>query len=241
LVPGDQKNQVQTVLRQAQNAHNTNSLNWNLTRQGRNILCEWRNAPLYDHCGRISGIACLATDVTERQQMQEYLEHHAHYDALTELPNRLLFFDRLEQAAIQARRYRSGFALLYIDLDEFKAVNDRFGHAAGDEVLKETVRRMRAAVRESDTVARLGGDEFIILLVEMAKPEDAEAMALKLVETINQPILLAEGAAVVGAAIGIALYPRDGEGVQELLNKADNAMYVAKGCGKNTYRWCLPG
>jgi diguanylate cyclase (GGDEF)-like protein/PAS domain S-box-containing protein len=237
LVPKDQQEQVRKVVDHAMASRAGGALTWNLTKYGRRILCEWRSAPLLDHRGRVAGVVGLATDVTERQRLEERLEFRAHYDALTGLPNRLLLSDRLEQAVAFARRSQGGFGLFFIDLDGFKAVNDHFGHQAGDQTLRLAAQRFKAVLRDSDTLARLGGDEFVALLHGVERYEDAAVLAGKLIGSLAAPFDLEGQGVMLGASVGIALYPADTEDPQALLNAADNAMYEAKRCGKNTYRW----
>lgn len=177
----------------------------------------------------------VVRDITEHKALQDNLRYMAHYDELTNLPNRTLFFDRLERALAEARRHGNEFALLFIDLDGFKAVNDAHGHYAGDLLLQEVARRMKQCVRESDTVARMGGDEFAVILGDVAVEDDARAVALKIIDSLSAPVQLNEGECRVGASIGISLYPRDGESSESLLTRADSAMYCAKNKGKNTY------
>ena len=168
---------------------------------------------------------------------QEQLERMARYDPLTGAANRMLLEDRIAQAVTRARRSGRGAAVLLIDLDGFKMVNDTRGHAAGDQVLKALADRMTAAVRESDTVARIGGDEFVVLLEDMDGPEDAIAVADKLVMEAREPFLLATGGLCwISASIGIAFCPKDGSDVHTLLRHADEAMYSVKSSGKNGQR-----
>ena len=161
-------------------------------------------------------------------------------DPLTDLPNRSLFFDRLQQALSQGRRYSHNFALLYVDLDHFKAVNDEMGHAAGDQLLIETACRLLDAVRESDTVARLGGDEFAIILARVQGKREVEEIAQRIVCDLSKPFTLDAGVAKVSGSIGIALFPQAGEDADRLTHNADRALYEAKGAGRNTYRFHTP-
>lgn len=164
----------------------------------------------------------------ERKQLEARLQHMAQYDQLTELPNRGLFRDRLDTALSLARRQRSQFALLFLDLDKFKQVNDTLGHAAGDLLLQEVARRLKQSVRACDTVARIGGDEFVVLLGQIHHHEDARIVAEKIHLLLNQPITL-EGVDVSAQmSIGIAFYPEDGLDEKQLLKHADDAMYRAK-------------
>lgn len=183
----------------------------------------------------------LLRDVGEQKLALQRIEQLAHYDALTNLPNRALFYDRLGQAIVVARRNHSSLALLFIDLDGFKQVNDIHGHHVGDLLLAQVSERLRLCVRESDTLARLGGDEFTMILNDTRGREDIAKVAGKIVESIAQPFDL-EGTSVrIGASIGIACYPDDAPSKGTLLIVADKAMYAAKAAGKNTYRFGIPG
>ncbi len=175
------------------------------------------------------GVVAIKRDVTERRRLQERLERLAHYDSLTGLPNRALFFDRLNGAVARGRREGRKFALLFIDLDGFKAINDRYGHQAGDELLVVTARRLKDAIRDSDTAGRMGGDEFIVLLDNIARSEDAAAFTEKIRATLSEPITLDSGSTVsIRASIGASVYPDDGESGDAVLKAADAAMYERK-------------
>lgn len=163
------------------------------------------------------------------------IEHLAHYDLVTTLPNRVLLADRLEQETARARRSNSGFAVLMMDLDGFKAVNDRLGHAAGDRVLAMVAQRARQCVRASDTIGRLGGDEFLAVLPE-ATQEGAVAVAEKMVRALAEPYVLDKGEARLGASVGVAMYPNHGPDAETVQRAADAALYVAKREGKNRVR-----
>ncbi len=158
-------------------------------------------------------------------EREQYLATH---DPLTALPNRMLFYDRVAQAIALASRYDSTLALLFVDLDGFKPVNDRLGHAVGDRVLQQVARRLEAAVRRSDTVARIGGDEFAVLLTQIAEPHNAEKVAESILASIGRPFDLEGEAHRLGASIGIAIFPRDGGTADTLVRHADTAMYQAK-------------
>ena len=180
-------------------------------------------------------------DISEQKLAQQRIEQLAHYDELTHLPNRTLFYDRLGQAIYEAKRNRRSIALMYIDLDGFKQVNDTKGHHMGDLLLVQMAERLRLCVRESDTLARLGGDEFTVILNDTHEREDVEMLANKIIDSIDQPFDL-EGLTVhIGASIGIARYPDDAQTTGTLLIVADKAMYAAKAAGKNTYRFGIPG
>jgi diguanylate cyclase (GGDEF)-like protein len=176
--------------------------------------------------------------VKERQQMEAEIWHLAYFDSLTNLPNRRMLLDRLDQALLRARRYQSVLAILFLDLDNFKTINDSLGHDVGDDLLKAVAVRLSACIRTRDTVSRHGGDEFIILLPEIAHPGDAARVAEKIIATLNAPIPMGDRTLTVSTSIGIAVYPINGAAtVQELLKKADSAMYAAKDAGRNTYRF----
>lgn len=177
----------------------------------------------------------LANEIVARKQVEEKILYMASHDNLTGLPNRALFKDRLDTARNLAIRNREKLAILFIDLDGFKAINDTLGHKAGDLLLQEVARRLQAAVRQSDTVARIGGDEFIILLNGIDRAGDAEQVAKKILATFEQPILLAGQAAKVGTSIGIAIFPDHGDDTEKLISCADGAMYGIKKSGKNAY------
>jgi diguanylate cyclase (GGDEF)-like protein len=165
------------------------------------------------------------------------LFRRAHYDSLTGLPNRELFHDRLQQAVAQAQRDDNPLAVLFVDLDSFKAVNDTHGHPVGDELLKETAMRLSSVVRHADTVARLGGDEYAILLTSVQGPLEAEAVAIKASDALRRPFAADERQSFVSASIGIAMFPDDGNTANELLRRADMAMYNAKESGKGCWRF----
>ncbi|HSY06262.1 MAG TPA: EAL domain-containing protein [Steroidobacteraceae bacterium] len=174
------------------------------------------------------------------EQAQARLQHFATHDALTDLPNRLLLADRLEQAIAHADRNGTRFALLLIDLDHFKAVNDSLGHAAGDELLAEVARRLTATVRRSDTLARFGGDEFVLIVNGVAAAEEIEGLIGKVCECLTRPIDLTDLEVHVSLSVGVSIYPNDGADRETLLKHADVAMYQAKRAGRNGYQFYAP-
>lgn len=178
----------------------------------------------------------LRHEIHERVKAQQELTHLATHDALTGLPNRSLFNEHLDIALHNAGRHGRTAALLFIDLDGFKAINDTYGHEAGDRLLQEIGNRMRTCVRQEDIIARMGGDEFTVLLSELNDTDDAALVAQKLLDCINKPVDLDSHLCHVGASIGIAMFPHAAEDPDTLLRYADDAMYSAKGMGKNTYR-----
>ena len=213
---------------------------WNRRKDGAAILCSMAISAISEHESGVGRYVATFTDITKRKEAEDLLRHRASSDPLTDLPNRALFFDRLQQALSQGRRYSHAFALLYVDLDHFKAVNDKMGHAAGDELLIETSRRLLDAVRESDTVARLGGDEFAIILARVQGPHEVEEIAQRIVDNLAKPFKLEAGVAKVSGSIGIALFPLAGEDADRLTHNADRALYAAKAAGRNTYRFHKP-
>ena len=197
--------------------------------------------PLLDESGQVTHFVSIQHDVTASTQEREEIQRLAFHDALTGLPNRISFLDLLDRAIARAGAEGQLFALLYLDLDRFKPVNDALGHAAGDQLLIAVAERLRAAVRKTDTVARLGGDEFAVLLTDVEHPEvAAAALAGKLVDRIGQPYMLNRQRIEIGASVGISLYPRDGATPDALLSHADAAMYAAKAQGRQQYRFFDP-
>ena len=173
----------------------------------------------------------------ERKTIEQHLEHLAHYDHLTDLPNRSLFLDRLNQCINLSHRSQSRFTLMYIDLNDFKVVNDSYGHDTGDRLLQEVSRRLQAMVRKSDTVARIGGDEFTILLNNVGSTPEIVSLSEKLIENIQQPFTINERLLTIGCSIGIAVYPDAGETADSLQRHADIAMYQAKQLGNSAYQF----
>ena len=172
-------------------------------------------------------------DITDRKEMEEQVQHLAYHDPLTDLPNRMLFTDRLQQALATAKRDQAQLALMFIDLDKFKPVNDTHGHNVGDLLLKEVAQRIHDCLRESDTVARIGGDEFVVLLPVIRVAQDALEVAEKIRCALNQPFELAGHSLSISSSTGIAIYPEHGDEEKQLIKNADDAMYYAKSIGRN--------
>ncbi|MBC7858571.1 MAG: diguanylate cyclase [Burkholderiaceae bacterium] len=217
-----------------------NGITWrgeivNRRRDGRRYTASQTVTPLLGSNGQVSHYVAILEDISERKASEERMHHTANYDALTDLPNRACFFDRLGQALALARREGQSGALLFLDLDRFKQVNDQLGHAAGDALLVGVAQRLREQVRESDTVARLAGDEFTVILPRLATLEAAAGIADKILDAIAAPFAIAGAELTIGISIGIALFPQHGETVEEVLNAADHAMYRAKKAGRNGY------
>jgi diguanylate cyclase (GGDEF)-like protein len=198
------------------------------------------NRPTPEELQLVGMASQLAAIALEHHQLTEQLAYQAQHDALTGLPNRPLFEDRLHQAIARARRSGSLVGLLYVDLDRFKLVNDTLGHAAGDTLLRQVAQRLKSCVREGDMVARIGGDEFSVVLNDLENPQDAEGVIQRILETLKQPLVLRGHELFVTTSIGISLYPTDGDEAEELLRKADNALYRGKQQGRNTYQFYTP-
>jgi diguanylate cyclase (GGDEF)-like protein len=180
-----------------------------------------------DGGGKLIFTAILA-DITERRRLEERIRYLAHYDELTDLPNRALFYDRLKQAVALARRQGDRLALIYLDLDRFKPVNDHYGHHTGDLLLKAIAQRLRACVRESDTLARLGGDEFAVLMHSITSLRDVAAVVEKLDDAFAVPFPIGDLLLSIGASLGTAIFPDDADYADGLVKIADQAMYRAK-------------
>ena len=201
------------------------------------IVFECAYSRLYDDHGDVIGLIGVAADITERKRAELRLMQLANFDTLTGLPNRVLFHDRLARALVKAHRSKKQVALLFLDLDRFKTINDSLGHYAGDELLKSVAERLRHSAREEDTVARLGGDEFTIIIEDINHSEDASIVARKVLEVMGQPFNLDSHEVFVTTSVGIAIYPVDGDNSDDLLKNADTAMYRAKEEGRNGYRF----
>jgi diguanylate cyclase (GGDEF)-like protein/PAS domain S-box-containing protein len=209
----------------------------NRRRDGSSYHEEKTITPLRDAKGQITHFISTGKDVSDRIKVQEKLEFMAHHDAVTGLPNRVLLLDRIETALQRGRRESMPVAVLFLDVDGFKAINDTVGHHVGDRLLGEVAARLQGVVRERDTVARLGGDEFAIVLEGMTSMNSLGGVARKLLNAVASPYQLDGRDLYVTTSIGVARFPRDGEDVHTLLRKADSAMYRAKQAGKNTYRF----
>jgi len=184
--------------------------------------------PLGDEEGGVTKLLGYSQDITAQKTSEQQLVHRAEHDSLTDLPNRGLFMDRLRSGIARAKRNNQSLALLFVDLNDFKPVNDEHGHQTGDRLLRAVAQRLMAAVREVDTVARVGGDEFAVILEAISNADDAAAVAVKIAECIGEPFSIDTHTLCIGASTGIAIYPGDGDGVSSLLQHADSQMYRAK-------------
>ncbi|MBF0182228.1 MAG: EAL domain-containing protein [Magnetococcales bacterium] len=210
---------------------------WDRRRNGE-IFPKWLSiSALEDGTGKVLHYVGLFTDISQQKETEEKLEKLAYYDPLTNLPNRILFRERLEHSIDIAARHHSGVAVFFIDLDRFKFVNDTLGHAAGDQLLRIVADRLLAQVRRNDTVARLGGDEFTVILTDVTRPEQVSPIACKMIESLQLPLTIHNQEVNIGGSIGIALYPEDGEDFESLTKHADMAMYLAKERGRNNFQF----
>jgi diguanylate cyclase (GGDEF)-like protein len=207
------------------------------TRQIGSVAFELRYSPLRNEAGDIKGAIGVAIDVTERKQSEDRLALLANYDPVTGLPNRFLFGDRLTHAMHAADRQDKRVALLFVDLDNFKTINDSLGHAAGDQLLKQVAGRLGAVVRSTDTVSRLGGDEFTVILEDIVNDAEAVRVAAQILEQSVRPYAIGSREVYVTSSVGIAIYPQDGASVDVLLMNSDAAMYRAKENGRNGFEF----
>jgi len=206
---------------------------WNRKKGGELFLVNLTISALTDNNGNISHYIGIFTDINSESENQGHLYRLAHYDALTELPNRVLFYDRLRHAISIAKREKGNIAVLFIDLDGFKVVNDRYGHKEGDNLLKQVSNRINACLRESDTVSRFGGDEFTVVLPDIGDEENLNAVTAKINAAIEQPYCIAGNQVHITTSIGSTVYPKNALSADILVRQADLAMYAAKRDGKN--------
>jgi diguanylate cyclase (GGDEF)-like protein/PAS domain S-box-containing protein len=205
--------------------------------EGRLFYHSISGEPVFDNEGGFQGYRGVGSDITERRKSEQRIHRLAHFDALSGLPNRIMFTQRLQQAIARSEREQKPLAVLFMDLDRFKNINDSFGHPAGDRLLQEVAERIVHTLRESDTVARLGGDEFVVLVEAFEAAGEISAVARKLLEAVSQPFVIDGQECHISGSMGISTYPQDSKDVQSLLRDADVAMYRAKEKGKNTFEF----
>jgi diguanylate cyclase (GGDEF)-like protein/PAS domain S-box-containing protein len=208
---------------------------WNRRKNGEMYAEIKTISAVHDEHGITTHYVALGNDITPMKEHQNQLEHIAHYDILTNLPNRVLLADRLSQAMLQCSRHKQYLAVVFIDLDGFKAVNDSYGHDVGDELLIAISVRMKNVLREGDTLSRIGGDEFVAVLADLATVEDCEPVVERLLLAASDPVTVSDVVLNISASIGVTLYPQDNSDTDLLMRHADQAMYVAKASGKNRY------
>lgn len=209
--------------------------NWSKRKNQENYPQLLAISTVYDENGEVKNYVALFSDITLLKEHQAQLEHIAHYDVLTKLPNRTLLSDRLKQAIIQSKRHDLSVAVMFIDLDGFKEVNDAHGHSVGDELLVTLSHRMQETLRDGDTLSRFGGDEFVVVLVDLEEESECEPILDRLLQAASEAVTVGDTVLKVSASIGVTLYPHDGADDGQLIRHADQAMYIAKQRGKNCY------
>lgn len=208
---------------------------WVTYPDGSKVYLHTTTTPFYDMDGKVMGLVGNSVDITKEKLLSDKLEHEVNYDHLTKIPNRALLMDRLGQSLLQAKREENEFALFFMDLDEFKPINDEFGHKYGDLVLQKVAQRLTEALRESDTVARLGGDEFAAIVHNVKDEEDIISLAENLIELVGKSMHIEGKTLKITLSVGIAFCKHSKLSADELLSLADDAMYMAKDKGKNCY------
>jgi diguanylate cyclase (GGDEF)-like protein len=203
--------------------------------KGESLVLEQMVTPLVNEHGQLTHFVVILHDVTDRKLQEILMKHQAYHDPLTDLPNRIMFEDRLQQALAHARRNGTLLALFFLDLDNFKPINDYHGHQTGDRVLRVVAKRLATCVRSTDTVARLCGDEYAVILQGLDRIQDIRQVAQKILECLTPPIRLGGQDIPIKISIGIAVYPKDSTDPHRLLQIADQAMYRAKECGGQRY------
>ncbi|RYH27490.1 MAG: sensor domain-containing diguanylate cyclase, partial [Alcaligenaceae bacterium] len=238
FIPEDKVQEYDSIGSRLRNGESLNQVE--LVRQRRDgsvIHISLSTAPLLTADGQPYDYLFLAADITERKLAEQQIQFQAFHDALTGLPNRLLLQDRFEQAKAHAGRGTRKLMLLFLDLDNFKSINDTLGHESGDGFLQQIASRLSACMRGTDTISRLGGDEFLILLPDLTQAEDAVPILAKLMEQMQMPVYVDGHEISTSVSMGVTIFPDDGTSFESLLKKADMAMYKAKGDGRNTYRF----
>ncbi|MFT5519881.1 MAG: diguanylate cyclase (GGDEF)-like protein/PAS domain S-box-containing protein [Enterobacterales bacterium] len=210
---------------------------WETRSNGDKFAIELKIDKVLDNNRQVSNYICIFSDITYRKRSEEELRKLANYDSLTKLPNRSLFMDRLSHAIASAKRSNTMFALLFIDLDHFKTINDSLGHSVGDELLRKVAQRLTRCVREADTVARLGGDEFVIILENIHDADQVGVCADKIIRRMKKSIEVSGTVLITSPSIGIGIYPEDGQDIETLIKNSDIAMYSAKEKGRNNYQF----
>ncbi len=233
LFPEDEADDMQALITRCAGGEHIDSHQAECVRaDGQPIWVSLALSPIKNKAGTIVGVATIARDITERKHADDRLHRLAFHDPLTGLPNRFFFRERVSQALAQARRHGHQVALLFIDLDRFKDINDSLGHQIGDRLLQITANRLRRSLREGDTVARLGGDEFVVCLSVLTDSSDALSIAAQIDGTLREPFRIGSHKLNVSGSIGISIYPDDGDDMDALMQVADSAMYHSKKHGR---------
>ena len=221
--------------------HNTGTWQgeiWKRTADRKNLPTWQSIAAIKDNSGKVTHYTAVFTDISEQKKVEKNLRYQSHYDALTDLPNRALFLEHLDQSLVFAERKKIPMAVMLLDLDGFKIINDTLGHIVGDQLLQAVAKRLKTCIRESDMVARLGGDEFTVILPEISHEEDAVQVGEKIIASFDKPFRLTNKEVSITTSVGISIYPSDGKDMDTLIKHADAAMYHAKEAGKNKYQLC---
>ncbi|MDG6778126.1 diguanylate cyclase [Thiomicrorhabdus sp. zzn3] len=235
LVPKHRAGSVDAMITSAWKSNQTTySENLNIRKDGHELLCNWANMPIETEDKNHKHVICMARDITAEKEMEEKLYQAAHYDDLTGLPNRALVLSLLREALADAKRHQSRLAVLFIDLNEFKPINDSFGHQVGDEVLKQSGLRIRQALRRNDLVGRLSGDEFLAVIKDLKHEDHLQRVIDKIYQAIRPVIVVDDLKLNVSASIGFSVYPKDAQDVQKLIRMADQSMYQVKATGNRT-------
>jgi diguanylate cyclase (GGDEF)-like protein/PAS domain S-box-containing protein len=243
IIDGGTRKTAQDPMEMAVQQNRTVGLTVNcvlIRRDGLESAIEDSAAPIHDRAGRVIGAVIVFHDVSTARAMTSKMTHSAQHDLVTNLPNRLLLTDRITQSISLAQRHKRPIAVLFLDLDRFKSINDSLGHATGDMLLQSVSKRLLASVRDSDTVSRLGGDEFVILLSEIACPEDASISAKRILLSLSAPHTVGGQVLHIRGSVGISIYPGDGEDPETLVRSADMAMYHVKESGRNNFQFFVP-
>ncbi len=233
MKPRDYKNFWKTIL----NKQIVRGEFVNKAKDGRLLPIDGSANPIFDNNGIIIGFLAIQRDISDRKKVEQHLDYLAYHDSLTELPNRLLFNDRLSQAVAQANRYKRIVAVMLLDLDGFKEINDTLGHNSGDLLLQAVAKRLISYLRKVDTVSRFGGDEFAFIISEIISVQGAERVASKILASFSHPFMINGRELNIRASLGVSLYPDHGDNVEDLVKNADIALYHAKDQGRNNYQF----
>ncbi|WP_321276313.1 sensor domain-containing diguanylate cyclase [Thiomicrorhabdus indica] len=234
IVHKDNVKNIDSVVSSASESnHIVYSENANIRKDGEKLLCQWANLPFETEDRNFKRVICMARDITSEKAMAEKLYQAAHYDELTGLANRTLVLDLFKEAIADAKRHQQQIAILFIDLNDFKGINDRYGHLVGDEVLRQVAARLKQALRESDLVGRLSGDEFLVIIKDLHNKRDLDKVIGKISTAIESEMLVNNLSLTVSASIGVSHYPQEAEEIQQLIQIADQQMYKVKAASQS--------